>query len=90
MRYTEKLHAHRLKLMLEKEYPCEYCPARLKFDIGSPFIYDFSRNTIRIPGVCIVCKEFVGTQDEPGCPCDILGKKAISASWKALEEKGYL
>jgi len=90
MRYTEKLHAHRLKLMLEKENSCGHCPARLEFDFGSPFIYGFSRNAICISDVCIVCKEFVGIQDEPDCPCDILGKKAISASWKALEEKGYL
>ena len=93
--YTEKLHAHRLKVMLKREDPCNYCPKAKNFEIGTS-IWEGARDLLyEIPhyfssptGACKVCQEFVNTFD---CPCFELGREgAIKQTWLALEAKGYL
>lgn len=92
--YTEKLHAHRMKLMLRRKDPCGLCPKMKDFEIGFGRLLttgvtlwegDRSMGT----GSCKVCQEFVGITRN--CPCFALGKeRAIKRTWLALEEKGYL
>ena len=90
--YTEKLHAHRLKVMLKREDLCGCCPKAKNFEIGTSIwegarglmLHYFNTST----GACKVCKDFVNTFD---CPCFELGREgAIKQTWLALEAKGYL
>ena len=91
VRYTEKLHAYRLKLMLKRKDPCGLCPKmrgfvflRRSWDIET--LYPGSK--FRRTGSCEVCQDFLEVYD---CPCFALGKEeAIKQTWLALEKKGYL
>lgn len=85
--YTEKLHRHRLRVMLGKSNPCDCCPAARKFDPkDSPtFLWsaENAENTENYP--CRVCREFVGI--ESSCPCNALGQyEALRRTLARLEE----
>ena len=78
MKYTEAIHAEALIMMMEKESPCNWCPAEQS-----------ERSE-----ACVVCEEFVGIVQGlflNDCPCRELGQQeAIKRTWIALEESGYL
>ncbi len=71
MKYTLKLHVHRLKLMLKRPKPCVLCPAKVKFiyhsdHIGDEKTHPFIDYSDRL-GPCIICQDFVEVYG--GCPC---------------------
>jgi len=83
--YTEKVHARRLLLMLDREDPCLCCPAQRQFKQRTDEDFRLWANEDRI---CYICQRFVCIGY--GCPCSILGKqRALKRTRLALEEKGY-
>lgn len=94
MRYTEHVHAKRLVRMLERNSPCDCCPAQPHYATGKHFLsYVRSNGNFTSPSdACIICKRFVGINPySHGCPCTKLGKKkALEKTQKILKEKGYL
>ncbi len=84
MEYTEKEHARRLIIMLEREFPCAAanCPSS---QIDNENNYDSCFH-----GCIPICTNFINLE-EKHCPCYVLGnKEAIKRTWIALEEKGYI
>ena len=94
--YTEKIHAKRLLLLLEKRDPCGCCPKRagsMDFSMGDA-LYP-TDDSIFSKKICKICAAFVSAAFVSStfyrCPCCILGpKEAVKRSWIALEEGGYL
>ena len=85
MRYTEKLHAYRLSLMLKKygDDLCGCCPASIGFSIENSFM---DADGI----VCRICQKFVGSEDLRGCTCLALGvEEAFKRTKIKLCEGGY-
>ena len=82
---TEKEHAEKLFLLLNRPSPCSRCPW------SYALVYD---------NYCDICRTFIGLPPyryNPEiigvykCPCNLLGtKESIKKTWLALEEKGYL
>ncbi len=89
-KYTEAVHARRVKKVIEKERPSMYCPAARGFCIGPVYdLWTYAKNP------CFICTEFIGlkhyTPEGEKCPCHRLGtKRAVELTWQKLEEKGYL
>lgn len=91
MKYTKKLHAYRLKLLLKRKDISLYCPANSlapdKNDgtfTGMPWGMGDDNYS-----VCDICHDFIclkrKTLNEFGCPCHVLGeKKARELAEKAL------
>ena len=90
MKYTLKLHRHRLRLMLKRDNACDLCPGRKGFwGDGTEWIGNEKGDPGKfrriIKGPCIVCQGFVGVIN--GCPCNALGdKEAIKRTLLKLEE----
>jgi len=83
--YTERMHAYRLRLMLEKDDPCGKCPAARGF--GSNLRPEEMWEPIPSPcGTCLKLLDLSPTRD---CPCYEL-EEPVKASWLKLEEKGYI
>ncbi|HEA65798.1 hypothetical protein LCGC14_1705290 [marine sediment metagenome] len=96
-KYTEAVHAKRVKKVIEKKRPCGRCPK-------APYFYGIKmlKNNPwgEIPYPCKVCVEFIGgVWDEKAmryhanlrCPCFVFSEEeAVKRTWLALEEKGYL
>jgi hypothetical protein len=81
--YTEKVHAHRLELMLKRKDLCSCCPAAKGFS-GQELSINLWSNW-----PCRICRSFVGLKPLPGCPCHRLGPEearrrsiAALATWK--------
>ena len=97
--YTEKIHARRVKRVIEKERPIKHCPAGRKFKKEPIYeLWEAPRGD-EIPEIkkpCFICTEFLGLghySPRTGykCPCHRLGtKRAVELTWQALEERGYL
>lgn len=100
-RYTERIHAQRVKRVIEKEKPCKHCPAAQEFRVDNTWYelwnvdtdgHGFIKN---IHHPCTICAKFLGlkhqTPKRVRCPCHRLGtKRAVELTWRALEAKGYL
>ena len=86
-RYTEAVHAQRVKKVIEKKRPCDHCPAQPRYVLLRVFdAWEESQSF-----VCKICKNFIGLEPSIFCPCGELGpKEAVRRTWLALEEKGYL
>ena len=71
--YTEKLHRHRLKLMMKRSDPCGLCPVSEGFHAPSPTWAKTLKKYKNNP--CEVCMKFVGITFNgiEGCPCHVLG-----------------
>ena len=84
-KYTEKIHAARVKKMMEMGNPYMRCPAGKRYQTGWAYYNSiWSTN----PRPCDICREFVNI--DFGCPCIRLGEQeAIKCTWIALEKKGY-
>ena len=96
MKYTLKLHKHRLRLMLKRDNICELCPGRKGFNgqidvwigdergrIGRIYLRAWRCDTAK--GPCIICQDFVGVENQ--CPCTLLGKEeALKRTLLKLEE----
>ncbi len=87
-RYTENIHAHRLRTMLRREQSSILCPASKEFNPGGPpqelWLGDHG-------DACTVCRAFVGLYSTSAarsgykCPCLALGDElAIKKTKKAL------
>lgn len=82
MRYTAKLHAYRLGLMIKRENPCDWtCPKATQF-------YHSKRHKKYPKKYCDICKGFVGGRiNTDDCPCTEFGKtEAIRRSYEALAD----
>ena len=82
VKYTKKMHAHRLSLMLLRKDPCSKCPRNIDFSV-------YKRANWVSPEYesCRICRVFVGIGSPVGCPCNSLGsKEAIRRSVKALKD----
>ncbi len=89
-KYTEAVHAKRVKQVIEKESPYKHCPAGEGFCRGCVYVLWTDANN-----PCFICTEFIGlkhyTPEGEKCPCHRLGtKRAVELTWRKLEEKGYL
>ena len=94
MKYTLKLHRHRLRLMLKRDNACDLCPGRKDFiGLNDSWIGDEQGsigrsswlNKGKAGGPCIICQDFVGVKNE--CPCHALGdKEAMKRTLLRLEE----
>ncbi len=81
VKYTKKLHAHRLEVMLTKQGSCNLCPRNKSFD---PREYKDEWIT-SAQECCIICQKFVGITY--GCPCSMLGREeAIETTMRALKD----
>ncbi|HEA65423.1 hypothetical protein LCGC14_2079760 [marine sediment metagenome] len=89
-RYTEAIHAQRVKKMLEKKEPCKgTCPAKKRYGFSKDFITGHRWDAT--PPACSICRGFVGHNDDVFCPCPGFGpEEAIRRTWLALEAKGYI
>ena len=92
MKYTLKLHKHRLRLMLKRDNICELCPGRKGFNGQIDAWIGDERGRIRawkydtVKGPCIICQDFVGIKNQ--CPCLALGEKeAMKRTLLKLEEE---
>ena len=87
--YTEKIHRPRLVKMLQKNEPCERCPAAPYYIYHMGATQDSWSNN-----PCVVCKVFIGSSYGGffnQCPCSVYGnKKAIKLTIAALKNKGDL
>ena len=84
--YTKAIHAENLMAILNKETPCNHCPASAYHKSNRTPNSKWSKAS----DPCRVCAEFIG-QTACCCPCFILGKeKAIELTIQALKEKGYM
>ncbi len=89
-KYTEAIHARRVKRVIEKENPLKHCPAQPRYERNSPNPFAAREEGLRRT-VCITCKDFIGMEYDKGCPCAHLGLTgAIKRTKKALKKKGYL
>ena len=94
MKYTEKIHAEGLLIILSEPHPCGSCPSlemRLNIKYKKSFRWDNGVG-FKQPQ-CIVCWDFIGlkrNKDGWGvCPCyEGKGSEANKRTWLALEEKG--
>ena len=87
-RYTEKVHAYRVRVMLKRTDSCYCCPAAR----------GFSTHKDAMPGElwsdehsypCRICQNFVGITH--GCPCFNLGEAlARQRTHEALKRGGYI
>ena len=92
MKYTAKIHAYRLKAILEMD-TCKKCPASLHYSSRNSAIscwdFDFD-NSFRSLDPCVICNNFIGldfyaAEYAEFCPCKQLGKsEAIRRSYEAL------
>ena len=97
-KYTEAIHAQRVKKVIEKKEPNKHCPASRKFGTDSVYHiwaapYDDEVPEAKKP--CHICTGFLGlshyTPAGRRCPCVRLGtKRAVELTWQKLEQKGYL
>ena len=91
MKYTEKVHAKRLLVILNTKDTCDRCPKYRRGNMNHDYIKKISDENEE--GACTTCRDFIGIRNarDDGCPCDQLGKKeSIKRTWLALEEKGYI
>ena len=83
MKYTLKLHRHRLRLMLKRDNVCGLCPGRKGFN-GYDCLWIGDEEGCM--GPCIICRDFVGTKNR--CPCHALGEEeALKRTLLKLEEE---
>jgi hypothetical protein len=81
--YTRNIHIKRLRGMLKKKEPCDFCPAAPRYK------GHYADMWWNIGDICKICKEFAGLTAKHGCPCHTLGhEEALKRTHLALEEEG--
>ena len=87
-RYTEKVHAYRVQMMLKRTDIQNHCPATKRFSAHKNAIPGELWSD-EYPDPCRMCQNFVGITY--GCPCYILGEAlARQRTYKALKRGGYI
>ena len=86
-KYTEAVHARRVRKVIEKKRPRNHCPAQPRYVLLRVFdAWEESQSVI-----CGICKDFIGLESSIFCPCGELGEKeAVKRTRQALKKKGYL
>ena len=96
MKYTEKIHAEGLLIILSEPHPCGCCPSgEMRLHIkGHKRMWD-GEVAYETQPQCDVCWGFIERkQNEDGwgfCPCyNGQSARANKLTWLALEAKGYI